>query len=441
MADEPTWDDLFGSSSDEPVRRAPANPPAAQPPQQPVAPAAPVQSAPTRTMPTQPSDPFAGLTPPPERSRRDSRSRSGGGRSSGGGRPPRRRRLTWLWVLLVVCVLGVAGSATVWSAFQPQIRHIMGWEEPVDYKGSGDGKAASVTIVKGQFGSDIAKSLQKAGVVKTSVAFYNLLLKQNPQPNFEPGTYKVQEQMSAKAALSALLDPKNRIVSRIVIPEGSTAEQFYARLSAKTGVSVADFEAAAKNYTALGVPANAPSIEGFLFPATYSFDPGTDATTILKALVARMYQSLDAQGVAPADRLKVLTLASIVQREGGSTADFYKVARVFQNRLDTGMKLESDATVNYGAHVKTVTTTGTNRADASNPYNTYAHAGLPIGPIASPGDDAIKAALHPVAGPWLYFVLVNGDTKETTFSTTLAQQNAAVKVWQAWLKAHPGYGQ
>ncbi|MEJ1230612.1 MAG: endolytic transglycosylase MltG [Galbitalea sp.] len=66
---------------------------------------------------------------------------------------------------------------------------------------------------------------------------------------------------------------------------------------------------------------------------------------------------------------------------------------------------------------------------------------MPIGPISSPGDSAIDAALHPVAGPWLYFVLVNGYTGETVYSTTIAGQNAATKQWQAWLQAHPGYGQ
>jgi UPF0755 protein len=271
------------------------------------------------------------------------------------------------------------------------------------------------------------------------LAFFDLLLKQSPQPNFEPGTYKLEQQMSSKSALAGLLDPKNRVVSKVVIPEGDTMEQFFTRLSSGTGVPVADFEAASKNYVALGVPASAPSLEGYLFPATYDFNPGTDATTILKTLVARMYQSLNADGVAPADRQRVLTLASIVQKEGGSTPDFYKVARVFQNRLDQHMLLQSDATVSYGAHSSSISTTSAQRADASNLYNTYVHPGLPIGPIASPGDAAIKAALKPAAGSWLYFVLVNGDTKQTVFSDTLAEHNVAVKQWQAWLKAHPGY--
>jgi UPF0755 protein len=453
MADEPTWDDLFGQSPPESTPVPPKQPfeqlfspparqNAEQPPQQ--LPQAPQQPPQAQAQP--PAQPVS------RRELRESESQPRQRLGDGGGRPPRnsrqerqpsnkpKRRLTWLWVLLSLFALGVAGVAGVWFAFEPQIRHVMGWEAPTDYTGNGNGKPATITIVAGQIGGDIAQSLHKAGVTATSTAFYNLLLKQTKQPNFEPGTYKLQKQMSAKTALADLLDPKNRVVSRIVIPEGDNLTQFYAHLSKGTGLPVSAFDAAGKNYTALGVPSSAPSLEGFLFPATYQFSPGTSATVILQTLVKRMYQSLNAAGVAPADRLRVLTLASIVQKEGGSTSDFFKVARVFQNRLDQHMLLQSDATVSYGAHSSTISTTGAQRADASNPYNTYVHQGLPVGPIASPGDAAIKAALNPVAGSWLYFVLVNGSTGETVFSDTLAQHDVAVKQWQTWLKAHPGYG-
>ena len=158
------------------------------------------------------------------------------------------------------------------------------------------------------------------------------------------------------------------------------------------------------------------------------------ATQVLQQLVSTMLSHLDKAGVAPADRFKVVTLASIVQRESGpSVSDMHKIARVFQNRLDKGMHLQSDATVAYGTgHTNLVTTTDAERADASNKYNTYANAGLPIGPIGLPGDDAIDSALHPTPGPWLYFVAVNLITGETVFSTTIAEHDVAVKQWQAW---------
>jgi UPF0755 protein len=482
MADEPTWDDLFGSNAEtappvqdpqqtehgrhqvppqqaqptsgahaaqpDAVQSTPVQPtPVQSTPVQPT----PVQSTPVQSTPVRPSAPIrqarpAGqptevqLFPPrptdaPSSRRTISTEPAPPSRRS---RPPRRRRSrAWIWILAILVVFGGTGSFVVWNAFGPQIRTVLGLEGATDYTGSGNGQVATVTIIQGQNGSDIAHSLQLAGVTKTSKVFYDLLLKQPTV--FSPGTYKLEKQMSAKAALADLVNPANRVISKVVIPEGKTLPQFLAILSKGTGVPLKDFQAAAKNYTALGVPKKAPSLEGFLFPATYQFDPGLPAKTILQRLVNRMYQSLNAAGVKPADRLHVLTLASIVQKEGGSTKDFYKVARVFQNRLDKPMNLESDATVAYGTGSTKIATTKAQRLDASNRYNTYANPGLPIGPIANPGDAAIKAALHPAAGPWFYFTLVNGYTGQTVFSTTLAQHNVAVVKYQTWLAAHPGF--
>jgi UPF0755 protein len=225
----------------------------------------------------------------------------------------------------------------------------------------------------------------------------------------------------------------------VLIKEGATLPNTLKKLSEGTGIELAEFETASKDLASFGIPAEAPSLEGYLFPATYTFDPGLSAHDILQQLVDRSIKSLDAAGVAPADRHRVLTMAALIQKEGGSVDDFYKVSRVFQNRIDQGMLLQSDATVSYGAGSSSISTTGAQRADANNPYNTYVHPGLPVGPIGAPGDDAIDAALHPADGPWLYFVLVNGETGETAFSKNLAEHNAAVKVWQKWLRAHPDF--
>jgi UPF0755 protein len=134
----------------------------------------------------------------------------------------------------------------------------------------------------------------------------------------------------------------------------------------------------------------------------------------------------------------VLTLASIIQKEARLQQDFYKVSRVFLNRIDQGMRLQSDATVSYGSGGTTVTTTDAERA-AKNGYNTYARDGLPIGPIGAPGATAIDAALHPATGTWLYFCAINLKTGETVFSTTYAEHAVAVKKWQQWMRENPGW--
>jgi len=351
-----------------------------------------------------------------------------------------RRSSAWLWVLLsIIVVLGVVSTA-VWFTFQPQIQKVLGIEAPIDYTGGGTGKVI-VTIENGQVGGDVAKTLAAMGVTKTSTVFYKLLLVQDPQVTFHPGSYALKSHMSATSALAALADPANRVSTRVSFPEGITVKEIIAKLanlSESTGVTQAQLTAAAADYTSFGLPAGAPNLEGYLFPATYSFEPGQSAHQILQRFVTEMFTRLDAAGVAPADRHNVLTLAALTQKEGGPVADLPKVARVWDNRIAKGMNLQSDATVSYGAGSTSINTTPAQRADKGNRYNTYANPGLPIGPISNPGEKAIEATLHPVVGSWLYFVVVNCSTGETVFSDTFAQHQAANAQLGVWLKANPG---
>ena len=420
MSNDPSWDDIFRS---QPGAAPQGSSSAAQ--QQP-----PAQQPTRRELRDAEARQQGGSNRPPSASYR--------GRDS---EPPKRtkRRLAWLWVLLSLLLIGAVGSFAAWSMFEPQIRKVLGWELPIDYTTSGNGEEVLVVIKSGDIGADVAQTLFTAGVTMTKESFYKLLLATDPAPTFQPGTYALEKEMSAKSALARLQDPTSRVTSKVTIPEGKTLAQVLGLLAAGTGIDVAEFEAASTDLAALGVPETEISLEGYLFPATYTFDPGIPAQVVLQIMVNRMYQSLDAAGVAVEDRHRVLTLAALIQKEGGSSDDFYKVSRVFTNRINTGMLLQSDATVSYGSGGTSISTTGAERSDASNPYNTYVHPGLPVGPIAAPGDDAIDAALHPADGPWLYFVLINGETGETAFSTTLAEHNAAVKVWQAWLRAHPDF--
>ena len=363
---------------------------------------------------------------------RGGRGRGGKGQP-GGGTPKRRRRwLTVTIVLVVILALIGGGGFYAWSTFQPQIEKLLSLGGPNDYTGSGT-TPVTVTINAGDGGSAIASTLQKAGVVKTSEAFYDLLLQTKPDPVFQPGVFKLKKQMSAKSALAALQNPANRLEHTVVIPEGTREKDILASVSKATGVSVADLTAAAADPRAYGVPAQAKTLEGFLFPATYSFDPGMSAKSIITTMVNRTFQALDDAGVPTASRWNVVVLASIVQAEAGpNPADLGKIARVFDNRISQGMLLQSDATVAYGAGVKTVFTTDAQRADAGNLYNTYVHAGLTPGPISNPGEAAMSAALHPTAGGWLYFVTVNLKTGETVFSNTLSEQQAAEQRLHDW---------
>ena len=127
-----------------------------------------------------------------------------------------------------------------------------------------------------------------------------------------------------------------------------------------------------------------------------------------------------------------------MEKEVRFADDFYKAARVFQNRLDINMALQSDATVSYGVGGNTFTTSKADRSD-KNLYNTYLYPGLPIGPISSPGSRAIDAVMNPAPGKWLYFVSVNLETGETVFTETYEQHLKAVAQWLKWMKENPGY--
>ncbi len=356
--------------------------------------------------------------------------------------PKRKRR--WVKPLVVVVVIlavlgGMAGAA--YAIFQPQVAQLVNALTPVDndYAGSGTGEVM-FTIVSGDTGSDVATNLHKAGVTKSYDAFYSLLLRQKPEVEFQPGAFKLKKQMSASAALTALKDPANRVENTAVIPEGTAEVDALQTVADVTKIPIADLKAAAANPADFGLPAEAKTLEGFLFPATYTFPPGTTAHDAIKTMVDRMFQALDSAGVAPENRWNTVVLASIVQREAGLKDDYPKVARVFLNRLAQGWDLQSDATVAYGTgNTHRVETTDAERADANNPYNTYVHPGLPVGPISNPGDLAINAVMHPADGPWMFFVTWNLQTGETIFSTTEAEHEAAVQKWQQWMKDNPGY--
>lgn len=368
---------------------------------------------------------------------RRSRSRRSS-RDSGGAAPRAGRRRRWPWVVLGVLSLllgvGAAGAWYVWSTYEEQVRELFGWELPNDYEGAGNGTEVLVTIYAGEIGADVATSLVEQGVTMTFDSFYDLLLADDSIA-FIPGTYRLQEQMSARSALDALLDPGNKVEFSATVREGLRAGEVIDALSAGTGIPLADYEAAIADPSIYGIPDIAPNIEGYLFPATYTFEPGTTAEDHVRTLVNEMFSRLDAAGVAVDDRHTVLTKASLIQREARLADDFYRVSRVIENRLEGGWRLEFDSATQYGAGETGSVWSSGDALDADNPYNTYAIEGLPVGPIAAPGDLAIDAVLNPADGPWFYFVTINLATGETQFSETLAQHEQGVALLRAWCRA------
>jgi len=369
------------------------------------------------------------------------------------GEPPppidKRKRRIGGWIALGVVLLllgGVAGAGLwVWNTYEEPIRELMGWEEPKDYEAGMATGEALVTIASGDTGGPISETLYNAGVTKTPEAFYDYLIDTGQNPPFVPGLFTLQQQMTSAAALEALMDPGNKLENTAQLREGLTVEQSLPLLADGTGLPLEDFQAAAATPSTFGVAAD--TLEGWLFPATYTFDPGATATDVIATLVNRAVESLDNAGVPIEDRQRVLTVASIIQREARFEEDFYKVSRVIENRLDASNQetfglLQMDSTAQYGygeLHDGTVSSSGEALTD-DNPWNTYVHPGLPVGPIANPGDTAIDAAMHPADGDWLYFVTVNLNTGETVFTSNVDDHNRAVAQWQAWCTDNPDAG-
>ncbi|MFJ9083212.1 endolytic transglycosylase MltG [Streptomyces sp. NPDC102384] len=206
---------------------------------------------------------------------------------------------------------------------------------------------------------------------------------------------------------------------KLVIPEGYRATQVYEAVDKALAVDGGTTKkAASKAHFTLPAAADG-NPEGYLFPATYPVDKNTTPASLLSYMNNTANQRLKADHVTKgADTngvsvYETVIIASIVQAEADTHEDMGKVARVIYNRLDKGMKLQMDSTINYALNRSTL---DTSHADTrtDSPYNTYDHKGLPPTPIGNPGEDAIGAAIAPPKGDWLYFVTVApGDTRFT----------------------------
>jgi UPF0755 protein len=342
-----------------------------------------------------------------------------------------RRRTILIVGVLVALLAGGSLFALSYDWLRAQYQSLTS----LDFPGPGEGEAV-VRIESGEDGLVIAKKLFDAGVVRDADSFYRLLLDRNPI--FYPGSFSLRLQMSNAGALEIITNPANALSYPVTIPEGYRASQIYEELSKATGIAISEFQAAAEDLASYGIPEEAPTIEGYLFPATYNFDLEATAQEIIGIMVSRMEQALSDAGVAKADWHRVLTLASITQREAKQDADFYKVARVFANRVDVGMPLETDPTITYSYD-------GTDMSEKSRQeqldygYNTYLIAGLPPGPISSPGELAIDATLNPADGDWLFFVTINLETGETKFSKTISEHESWVVLLRKWELENPGW--
>lgn len=357
-------------------------------------------------------------------------------------RPPRRSNRRWLVLLLAVLLVGGACYAA-YGVLAPMVTGLFSQSAGEDYAGPGEGKV-DVVVKSGETGEDIATTLRDAGVVKTRTAYLDAAAGDPKRAAaIQPGTYALLKGMRAQDAFDTLTDPANRVVNRTTVREGLWKAETFAALSKSTGVPVEDYEKAAQDAKAIGLPKEADGdVEGWLFPSTYEFEDKSTAEQQLKAMVGKTVDVLEEAGIPRDEWQRTLTIASIVEGEVNGDADRAKVARVILNRLDDGPPnyglLQMDSTVHFVAQERGKAGTTDAQRAADSPYNTYKVAGLPPGPIGNPGAASIQAAAAPAKGDWHFFVTVDPSTGETKFAETQAEHDRNVQEFQAWCSANPG---
>ena len=293
-----------------------------------------------------------------------------------------------------------------------------------DSNGISIGNDITVTVAEGEGASVVAGNLKENGIIKYPVAFRILSKLGGYDNKYQPGAITIRSGMSYEDILQQLITVDRDTVT-VVIPEGYEARQIQQALS-DAGLPGADgfmeaLDPSLYDYRFLeNIPDRSGKLEGYLFPATYKI-PETYTAQEIVNLMLKSFDETFMQGYY--DRAaelgmsvdQIITLASIVERETDEDTERAKVAGVFYNRLKSGMKLQSCATVQYilGERKPVLSISDT---QIDSPYNTYVHAGLPIGPICNPGAACIEAALYPEDTDAYYFCL--SKSGEHIFSTT-----------------------
>lgn len=323
------------------------------------------------------------------------------------------------WPLIIIGVLVVllvsAGVVAVWVQRQ------------VNPSGA-PGDVVTVTVAEGMSVDDIGDLLERQGVI-TSATVFRYYARIQGAPTVLAGDYDLHRRESLGTVLDVLAGGPKVELERLTVPEGLTLAQIAEVVGELPGRSAAKFLEAARSGRVRSryQPSGSKSLEGLVLPETYFIDKGDDEEAILRRMVREFDDLVTRLGITgAASRLRVtpyelVVVASLVEREARVADDRGKIARVIYNRLEAGMPLQIDATVQFAL--------GTNKArllysdlEVDSPYNTYKVTGLPPGPIASPGSAALEAALNPPAGKWLFFVLADFDGRHA-FAVTLAEHN------------------
>jgi UPF0755 protein len=313
-----------------------------------------------------------------------------------------RRRRRRRGVLVMGSLLALVGLV-VFQALQ--------WSAAREQKAVPPGQEVTITVSSGQGSVEIGRALREAGVVDSVNRFRDVAEERGLDSLLKPGSYRLETGMSIDAVLEILAKGPSTGVA-VTIPEGFTVAQIVDKLAATDQFTKDEVTKALKSKDLIVPhrPKGVTSLEGLLFPDTYGIEADDTAVGVvqemlnqLEVVLSRYQLSTAPQDLSP---YQLLIVASLIEREAKVDGDRPKIAAVIYNRLAAGKRLEIDATVEYAVGHSKLTAED---LESSSPYNTYTSDGLPPTPIAAPGEAAIKAALQPADGDWIYYVLA---TKE-----------------------------
>jgi UPF0755 protein len=306
-----------------------------------------------------------------------------------------------VWLLLVVAILGtLAGGGWLY------LRSI-GIGTASDPHGR-----ARVRVPRGADASTIGGLLEDRGIVDSALGFRLAVWLEGGGEDIQAGTYALPRGLSGQDALRALLEgPEGLAYVSVTFPEGSWLTDFARRVEEETHISGDRFLARSRRGRIRSrlQPPGVDTLEGLLWPSTYQVVRRDDAATLVRRLVTEFEQraaTVDFSGVGAAgvSPYEAVIVASMVEAEAARDSERPLIARVIYNRLEKGMRLEIDATVNYalGEHKRSLSQSD---LAVDSPYNTRLVAGLPPTPIGAPGIESLRAAAEPADGEWLFYVL------------------------------------
>lgn len=312
---------------------------------------------------------------------------------------------------------------------------VFGWIELYRFQTRAPSTDVSERIVYIEAGQDLGRTadeLYREGIIASRFKFKVMARLAGVERRLKAGEYSLSPHMTPREIMETLVSGRVRLL-RLTVPEGYTLKQIAALFEEQLGGDRSAFVKAANDPSFVQeMNIVADTFEGYLFPDTYYFPRRTSPRTVIRTMVDRFRSVFTPAWEARATQLgfsihQTVILASMIEKETGVGEERPLIASVFHNRLKKRMRLESDPTVIYGVaefdgnltrkHLRTRT-----------PYNTYAIRGLPAGPIANPGKQALEAALYPADTKYLYFVSKKDSTHQ--FSTNFNDHNRAVRKYQ-----------